>query len=124
MPFVTITSSARLDAGKKQALIQAVCDAVVRDLSAPVPSVRIMLHELAPGHYMSEGRMDVPALLFSIDMLGGRSDEAKANIIRSLSKVGHEVAGVSEDEIRTLLCDFPSTNMGMAKGITAKAAGR
>jgi len=124
MPFVNITYTQPLSAEQKKNLVQRTSDTLIETLSATLPSVRIQLHELPQGHYFCGGKFDVAAILFDIDMIEGRTEEAKANLIRGLSKVAHETTGVSEDEIRARLSDFPKENIGMAGGITAKQAGR
>lgn len=124
MPFVHITTTQPLDAQVKQQLLQRTSDTVVEALVTPLPSVRIVLQELPQGNYLCAGQFDVPAVLFDIDMIEGRSEEAKAKLIAGLSKAAHEIAGVDEAEIRVRMSDFPKENMGMAGGISAKAAGR
>ncbi|HLU20650.1 MAG TPA: tautomerase family protein, partial [Pusillimonas sp.] len=124
MPFINITATQPLAAEQKQQLIQRTSDAVIEALSTALPSVRIMLHELPAGHYYCGGKFDTAAILYDIDMIEGRTEEAKANLIKRLSQVAHEATGVPIDEVRTRLSDFPKENIGMAGGITAKQAGR
>lgn len=124
MPFVNISITQTLDSQKKQQLMQRTSDTVIEALATSLPSVRILLNELPQGNYFCGGQFDVPAVLFDIDMIVGRPEEAKAALIAGLNKVAHETTGVSEDEIRVRISDFPKENIGMAGGITAKAAGR
>jgi len=124
MPFVNITITKPLAREQKQHLIRRTSDAVMEALATPLPSVRILLNELPQGHYFCGGSFDVAAVLFDIDMIAGRTDEAKARLIADLNTVAHETTGVSEDEIRVRVTDFSNTCFGMAGGITAKAAGR
>ncbi|WP_026067932.1 tautomerase family protein [Pusillimonas noertemannii] len=124
MPFVNITITQPLSAEQKKQLMQRASDTIVESLSTSLPSVRIQLYELPQGHYFCGGKFDVAAILFDIDMIEGRSEEAKANLILGLSKIAHETTGVSEDEVRTRLSDFSKENVGVARGLTAKQAGR
>lgn len=124
MPFVNITATQPLSAEQKKQLLQRSSDVIVESLATSLPSVRILLNELPAGHYFCGGSFDVPAILFDIDMIEGRTEEAKAKLILGLSKVAAETTGVAEDEIRARLSDFPKENIGMAGGITAKQAGR
>src|SRR5690554_3220642 len=114
MPFVNITITQPLSAEQKQQLLQLTSDALIETLSAKLPSVRILLNELPTGHYFCGGKLDVPTVLFDIDMIEGRSEEARANLIRSLSAVAHETTGVAIDEIRARFSEFPKENIGMA----------
>jgi len=124
MPFVTITVSQPLNPEQKRQLMQQSSDAIVSALQAPLASVRIVLQELAPGHYLNGGRFDTFAVEYRLDMIEGRSDALKADVIRELSRTAHQAIGVSEQEVRVRLCDFAKTAVGVANGITAKAAGR
>lgn len=124
MPYVTISASPGLSADQKRQLLQGSSDAVVQNIAAPVSSVRVMLHDLPDGHYLNAGQFNTQALMFQVELITGRSDEQKAALIAALSKVGCETTGVPESEVRVRLIDFPKTNMGLAGGITALAAGR
>lgn len=124
MPFVNITATGPLSAEQKKQLIQRTSDAVIEALSTSLPSVRILLNELPAGHYFSGGKFDVPTILYDVDMIEGRTEEAKAKLIHSLSQVAHETTGVALEEVRARLSDFPKENIGMAGGVTAKQAGR
>jgi len=124
MPFVTITVSQALSAEQKTRLMQQSSDTIVAALKAPLASVRIVLQELAPGHYLNGGRFDTLAVEYKLDMVQGRPESLKADVIRELSRTAHRAIGVSEEEVRVRLTDFPNTDIGMANGMTAKAAGR
>jgi len=124
MPFVTITVSQALSAEQKTRLMQQSSDTIVAALKAPLASVRIVLQELAPGHYLNGGRFDTLAVEYKLDMVQGRPESLKADVIRELSRTAHHAIGVSEAEVRVRLTDFPNTDIGMANGMTAKAAGR
>jgi len=45
-------------------------------------------------------------------------------VIRALSRTAHRAIGVTEEEVRVRLCDYPKTAVGVAHGVTALAAGR
>lgn len=124
MPFINITATQPLTAEQKKQLIQRTSDAVIEVLSTAPPSVRILLNELPAGHYFCGGSFDSAAVLYDIDMIEGRTEEAKAKLIHTLSQVAHEATGVPLDNVRTRLSDFPKENVGMAGGMTAKQAGR
>ena len=55
MPFVTITVSQPLTSDLKKQLMLASSDTLVETLKAPLPSIRIVLNELPPGHYLNGG---------------------------------------------------------------------
>lgn len=124
MPYVTITASQGFSTEQKKQLLQKSSDAVVQTIAAPLANVKVMLHELADGHYADGGNFDATALMFVVELIEGRTEEGKAALIQALSRAGFEVTGVPESNIRVRLIDFPRTNMGMAGGVTAQQAGR
>jgi len=124
MPYVTISASPRLTSDQKRELLQRSSDAVVQSIGAPVASVRVMLYDLPEGHYLNAGKFDTQALMFLVELITGRSDEQKEALIAALSRAGHEATGVPESEVRVRVIDFPKANMGLAGGISARAAGR
>lgn len=124
MPYVTISASSSFSAEQKQQLLQRSSDAVVDSIGASLASVRVMLHELSPGQYLNAGQFDTLGVMFVVELIEGRTEELKAALIRSLSRVGYEATGLSESEVRVRIIDFPKENMGMAGGVSARAIGR
>jgi 4-oxalocrotonate tautomerase family enzyme len=124
MPYLIISATQGLSADQKKQLLERSSDAVVRSIGAPLASVRVMLHELPHEHYMDAGQYGRKTVMYEVDFIEGRSEELKSALIAALSKTAHEVTGLSEQDVRVRLSDFPKTNMGMAGGISAKQAGR
>ena len=60
MPLVQITMLAGRSAEQKEALLQAVTDAVHTSIGAPVPTIRVWINELPHGHYISGGEIPRP----------------------------------------------------------------
>jgi 4-oxalocrotonate tautomerase family enzyme len=124
MPYVTISASQGLSAQQKQQLIQGASDAVVQSIGAPLASVRVMLHELPDGYYLNAGQFNTQAVMFQVEFIEGRTNDQKEALIAALSRVGFDATGLSEQEVRVRLIDFPKINMGMAGGISALKMGR
>ena len=124
MPYVTISATEGLSAAKKKELLERSSEAVVQSIGAPQASVRVLLQELANGHYLNAGQFNTPGLMFVVDFIEGRTEEQKNALIAALSKTGSDVTGIPEAEVRVRLVDFPKSNMGMAGGVSAKAMGR
>jgi len=124
MPYVTITASDTLSAERKKNLLAKASTAVVESIGAPLASVRVLLHSLATDDYLDGGQYGRPALMLEVALIAGRTEAQKAALIAALSRASSEATGVSEDDVRVRLYDIPTTDMGMAGGITAKQAGR
>lgn len=124
MPYVTISASASFTPEQKTQLMERSSDAVVESIGAPLGNVRVMLHELADGHYLNAGRFNTKAVMFQVEFIEGRTEAQKDALIAALSRVGLEATGVPESEVRVRLIDFPKTNMGMAGGVSAQALAR
>lgn len=124
MPYVTISASEHFSAEQKKALLTGASDAVVQSIGAPLSSVRVMLHDLPSGYYLNAGQFDTPAVMFQVEFIEGRTEVQKDSLIASLSRVGLDATGVPESEVRVRLIDFPTSNMGMAGGVSARKMGR
>ncbi len=124
MPYVTISATEGLSDDQKRQLLERASDAVVQSIGAPQASVRVMLHELADGHYLNAGKFNTPCLMFVVELIEGRNEEQKAALIFALHRAGAETTGVAESEVRVRVIDFPKSDMGVAGGATAKAMGR
>ncbi|HBT33341.1 MAG TPA: tautomerase [Pusillimonas sp.] len=124
MPYVTITTTSGLNNVQKKQLIEKSSDAIVQVLGSALPSVRVMLHELPEGHYMDGGQWDAPGILFNVDMIEGRTEEQKAELLAAFGKLANEITGYSQDQIHGILHDILKTNIRVKGGLTAKQAGR
>lgn len=122
MPYLTISVTPGLSPEKKTELMRRCSNAVVESIDVQLPSVRVILQELAPGTYMDGGDVDSPGVLIVVDLIEGRTQEKKDTLIAMLSKVAAEVSGLTEERhVRVRLIDFPRGNIGMANGMTALA---
>ncbi len=124
MPFVTVTATPTFSAEQKKALMTRTSSTVVDVLGSKKQSVRVTLHELSEGHYLCGDSFSTPTVMFEVDLIAGRTEEAKAALIAQLGKIAHETTGVPESEVRARITDLPNTNVGMENGVTAKMAGR
>lgn len=124
MPYVTISATNGLSADQKKQLLEGASNAVVQSIGAPLASVRVMLHELADGHYLNAGQFNTPGVMFVVELIEGRTEALKAALIAALSRVGLDSTGIPENEVRVRIIDFPKTDMGMAGGVSAQALGR
>ena len=102
----------------------AVDPAGAVEVGAPLASVRVMFHSLPEGSYLNAGEFGTDACMFEVDLIEGRTDAQKDALIAALSRVGNRATGLSENEVRVRLVDFPKSNMGLSGGISARAAGR
>lgn len=124
MPYVTISATKGLSADQKKQLLEGASNAVVQSIGAPLASVRVMLHELADGHYLNAGQFNTPGIMFVVELIEGRTEALKAALIAALSRIGFDSTGIPENEVRVRIIDFPKTDMGMAGGVSAQAMGR
>ena len=124
MPILTVDLPAGYSTEQKAALLRQSTQAVVEAIGAPESSVRILLHEYAPEHTIVAGELGAAHLLCIVRLIEGRTTGAKAALIAALSRAANGSLGLSEQDIRIVLDDVPKTDMGVAGGITALAAGR
>lgn len=124
MPILNIQIMQGHTEAQKAALLESASRSVMDSLAAPLASVRIVLEETAPQHVMVGGRIGHPMALALVRLIQGRTEEKKAALIAALNQAIHASLGISKDDIRVVITDVPTTDMGVAGGLTAKAAGR
>ena len=62
--------------------------------------------------------------LVTANLIHGRSDELKAALIAAVANAVEQSTGISTQNVRVVLYDIPNTDLGVAGGKTARAAGR
>ena len=62
--------------------------------------------------------------LITVALITGRSDDAKAALIAAMNEAAIEHLGADGNQVRVVLYDIPSSDMGMANGKSAKSMGR
>jgi len=124
MPILTIKIPTGHSASQKSDLLQGLNNAVLNSLNAPLPSIRILIDEVAPENCMVAGVLGQPNALVRVGLIAGRTEELKAALIAQIAQAVEQAIGLSTEHTRVLLEDYPTTDMGVAGGVSAKAAGR
>ena len=124
MPFIHAQILAGHSTEQKQALLQNASKAVQESLNAPVTSIRMTLQEFQPSEVIVAGEIGHMFATFQVHLIEGRTEELKAALIAALSKTASVCLNISIDDVRVMAIDVPRDSMGMAGGISAKAAGR
>ncbi|QKH37448.1 tautomerase family protein [Achromobacter pestifer] len=124
MPILNVQIMEGHSAAQKAALLQAASNAVVESIAAPLPSVRIVLQEVAAEHVIVGGEIGRAMARVDVALISGRDEAKKAALIAALNQAVCASIGISGQDVRVLLRDVPNTDMGAANGITAKANGR
>ena len=102
----------------------AASEAVVQSIAAPLSSVRIVLHEVPAGHVIVAGEIGKRMAQVDVALIEGRDEAKKAALIAALNQAVCGAIGISGEDVRVLIRDVPKTDMGVANGLSAKAAGR
>lgn len=124
MPILTIKIPTGHSNAEKTALLKGLTDAVLKSLNAPLSSIRISIDEVAPENTIVAGVLGQPNALVHVALIAGRTEELKAALIAEIAKAVEQAIGLSTEHTRVLIQDYPTTDMGVAGGISAKAAGR
>ncbi len=124
MPILNVQIMQGHSAERKRAFLKAATDAVVASIGAPIGSVRVLIDELSPENVLVAGEPDVDVVLFRVLLIAGRTEQAKAGLIAALDQATVKTLGVDTSQIRVVLFDVPSSDMGVAGGVTAKSQGR
>jgi len=124
MPILTVSLPAGYSGEQKSAFLKHSTQAVVDAIGVPLSTVRIVIQEYAPEHTIVAGEFGARHVLYIVRLIEGRTVELKAALIAALSRTTSESLGISEDNVRIILDDVPKSDMGVAGGISALAAGR
>ncbi len=124
MPILNVQISQGLSAAQKTALLQKMTQAIVDSVGAPLASIRIILQEIPPEHVIVAGEPGKEMALVTANLIQGRSDELKAALIAGVANAIEQSTGISTQNVRVVLYDIPKTDLGVAGGKTALAAGR
>ncbi|WP_144638270.1 tautomerase family protein [Bordetella genomosp. 13] len=124
MPVLNLQIMQGRTGSEKTALLQNVTQAVESSIAAPLPSIRIVLDEVAADNVIVGGKIGHPMALALVRLIAGRDEAKKAALIAAVSKAIHTSIGIPEQDVRVIITDVPKTDMGVAGGVTAKAAGR
>jgi 4-oxalocrotonate tautomerase family enzyme len=124
MPILNVQILQGSSASQKTALLQKMTQAVVDSVGAPLASIRIVLQEIPPEHVVVAGEIGKEMALVTANLIEGRTDELKAALIAALANAIEQTVGISTQNVRVVLYDIPKTDLGVAGGKTALAAGR
>lgn len=124
MPILTAHVTAGYTSEQKKALLEQSTQAVIKSLNAPLDSIRMTLQEYATDSTIVSGEVGARHLLYIAYLIEGRTPELKSALIAALSEAAHTALGLSADDVRVVIQDVPKSDMGVAGGISALAAGR
>ncbi|MNL65665.1 4-oxalocrotonate tautomerase [compost metagenome] len=97
---------------------------MVESIAAPLPSVRIVLQEVPAENVIVAGEIGKRMVRVDVALIEGRDEAKKAALIAALNQAVCTSIDISGDDVRVLIRDVPKVDMGVANGISAKAAGR
>jgi len=124
MPILTIQIPTGYTKEQKASLLKGVTQAVIEGFQAPLSSIRANLVEIPPENTIVAGEIGQVMTLIQAIVIVGRTEAQKAALIAALAKAVQDTIGISTEHTRILIGDFEKTDLGVAGGISAKAAGR
>ncbi len=124
MPILNVQIMQGHSVSQKADLLRKMTQAIVESVKAPLHTVRIVLEEVPSQHVIVAGELGKPMALVTANLIEGRTEELKAAMIHAVADAVEQSIGLSIQDVRVILYDIPKTDMGVAGGKTAKAAGR
>lgn len=124
MPILNVQIMQGHSAAQKATLLTAASNAVVQSIAAPLSSVRIVLQEVPAEHVIVAGEIGKRMARVDVALIEGRDEAKKAALIAALNEAVCDSIDISGEDVRVLIRDVPKTDMGVANGLSAKAAGR
>lgn len=70
------------------------------------------------------GELGAPLVQYQVFLIEGRTPELKSALIKALNDTACATLGATGEQVRVMVTDVPKTDMGVANGISALAAGR
>lgn len=124
MPSLTILLNQNHAPAQKKQLLEGVTQAVVDSIGAPLSSIRAAVQTIDTQDAIVAGKIGAVMAQVNVYLLPGRTEVQKASLIAALSKAVADTIQVSDQDSRIIIQDIALTDMGVAGGISAKAAGR
>jgi 4-oxalocrotonate tautomerase len=124
MPILNVQLIQGHTSAQKTELLKKLTQAVVDSISAPLASVRVVIQEVPRENVIVAGELGKDMALITVGLISGRTEELKAALVLALANATEQAIGLSVQNVRTIIFDTPATDMGVAGGRTAKAAGR
>ncbi len=124
MPILNIKIPTGHTSTQKAALLKGLTDAVLVSLKAPLHSIRVTIDEVAPENTIVAGEIAKPMTLITAVLIAGRTEALKAALFKELALAVQSSIGVSVEDTRIVIQDVATIDLGVAGGISAKAAGR
>jgi phenylpyruvate tautomerase PptA (4-oxalocrotonate tautomerase family) len=105
MPIIVCNTRAGLDVDVKRKIAKAMTIAVNETIKSPLEIISVIFNDLsAESSYM--GGEPGGDTLIMCNIRAGRSDEAKLTLVKKVSAIFSDFAGISEDRIETGLLEF------------------
>ena len=124
MPMLNVQIIQGYNPAQKPDLLKKLTQSVMDSVSAPLASIRVVIQEVSRENVMVAGELGHEMVMITVGLIHGRSDELKAALISAMANAVEAALGVSTQNVRVILFDTPTTDIGVAGGRTAKAAGR
>ena len=124
MPMLNVQIIQGYNPAQKTDLLKKLTQSVMDSVSAPLASIRVVIQEVSRENVMVAGELGHEMVMITVGLIHGRSDELKAALISAMANAVEAAIGVSTQNVRVILFDTPTTDIGVAGGRTAKAAGR
>ncbi len=124
MPMLNVQIMQGYNSAQKTDLLKKLTQSVIDGVQAPLGSIRVVLQEVPHENVIVAGEIGYEMVMITVGLIHGRTDELKSALIAAMAKAVESAIGVSTQNVRSILFDLPTTDVGVAGGRTAKAAGR
>ncbi|MFJ5298920.1 tautomerase family protein [Pseudomonas sp. NPDC088368] len=105
MPIIVCNTRAGLDVDVKRRVAKAITLAVNEIIKSPLPIISVIFNDLASESSYVGGEPGADTLIMC-NIRAGRSEEAKVALVKRVSALFSELAGVPEERIETGLLEY------------------
>jgi phenylpyruvate tautomerase PptA (4-oxalocrotonate tautomerase family) len=107
MPIIVCSTRAGLDIDVKRKIAKAITTAVNETIKSPLGIISVVFNDLSAESSYVGGEPGSDTLIMC-NIRGGRSEEAKITLVKRVSAIFGDLAGISEEKIEVGLLEYVS----------------
>ena len=113
MPIISVQTNLSLDNQQQEQLLTKVADATSQALSTDMARIDVTLQVLQPEMAMIGGAHKHPYVRFSVEMLTGRTREAKQDLAQRYNDVALNIVPGTEPNVKTIIRDLQRSDLAL-----------
>ncbi len=113
MPIVNIQTNLSLSAHQQEQLLTQTAQATSQALNTDLTRIDVALQQLAAEHTIVGGVAQRPFVRYTIQLLTGRSIEAKQTLVKQYYEVAQSIAQQANLDVKTIIHDLSPSDLAL-----------